>query len=166
MDEHTTDEQATDGQAAEEGEGSAPGEDRGWPGRGAFAEIQDAVGGLVDAALRSVAPGSGRFPRYDLIEIPDTGYLLLFDLPGLEKRDVEVTAGGGEVTVRGRRDRPDLAPGADVHRSERSYGRFRRSVRVPLDVDTDGIAAHMKNGVLEITLPAKPEGDSQRIRVD
>jgi len=164
MDEGTIGEDATDpGEDAADG-GEAEG--RPWPGWGTFADIQDAVGGLVDSAMRNVGPGTSRFPRYDLIEVPETGYVLLLDLPGLEKADVEVTASAGEVTVRGRRERPDLPEGAEVHRSERVFGRFRRSVRVPGDVDIGGIAARMTNGVLEITLPSAATADSQRIRVD
>jgi len=145
-------------ETAEDGRHRAP-----W---GALSELQEAVGGLVDSALKSVAPATARFPRYDLIEIPDEAYLLLFDLPGLEKTDVDVSARGGDVTVEGTRPRPTLPEGADVQRSERTYGRFRRSVRVPGDVDLERVTAKMTNGVLEIRLPKRAPGDAQHVRVD
>jgi HSP20 family molecular chaperone IbpA len=141
-------------------------EDRTWSGWGSFAEIQDAVSGLVDSALKNVAPATGRFPRYDLIDLKDDGYLILFDMPGLEKSDVDVSASGGEVTVEGTRARPVLPDGAELQRSERTYGRFRRGVRVPGDVNLDGVRAKMNNGVLEVRLPRRQAADAQRIRVD
>jgi HSP20 family protein len=133
---------------------------------GALSELQEAVGGLVDSALKSVAPATGRFPRYDLIEVPDERYLLLFDLPGLEKADVDVTARGGEVAVEGTRARPTVPEGAEVLRSERMYGRFRRSVRVPGDVDLAGVSAKMTNGVLEIRLPKRSSESAQHVTVE
>ena len=155
--------------AGEVGDGAdsdAAGEDRPWATWGSFAEIQDAVSGLVDSAIRNVAPASGRFPRYDLIDVPDEGYVILFDMPGLEKSDVEVSANAGEVTVEGKRSRPALPEGAEVQRSERTYGRFRRVVRVAGDVDVGAVRARMDNGVLEVRLPRRRAGDAQRIEVD
>ena len=156
--EDRTDREPEDGGHAEEPSVRSP-----W---GAFSELQDAVGGLVDSALRSVAPATGRFPRYDLVEIPEDRYLLLFDLPGLEKTDVDVTTRGGEVAVEGTRARPTVPEGAEVLRSERTYGRFRRSVRVPGDVDLGRVSAKMTNGVLEIRLPKRSSEDAQHVTVE
>lgn len=153
-----TDREPEDGDRPEEPSPRSP-----W---GAFSELQEAVGGLVDSALKSVAPATGRFPRYDLVEIPNERYLLLFDLPGLEKADVDVTARGGEVAVEGTRTRPTVPEGAEVLRSERTYGRFRRSVRVPGDVDLARVSAKMTNGVLEIRLPKRSVGDAQHVTVE
>lgn len=141
-------------------------EDRSWSAWGSFAEIQDAVSGLVDSALKNVAPATGRFPRYDLVDLGDEGYLILFDMPGMEKSDVDVSASGGEVIVEGSRARPVLPDGAEVQRSERTYGRFRRAVRVEADIDLGRVRAKMVNGVLEVRLPRREAGDAQRIRVD
>jgi HSP20 family protein len=146
--------------------GGSEANDRPWSGWGSFAEIQDTVSGLVDSALKNVAPATGRFPRYDLIELPSEGYMILFDMPGLEKADVDVSASGSEVTVEGTRLRPTLPDGAEVQRSERIFGRFQRTVRVPGEVDMGGVRAKMTNGVLEVRLPRRQAVDAQKIRVD
>ena len=158
-----------DGPRAEEeaGEGEREGADeRPWSGWGSFSEIQDAVSGLVDSALKTVAPATGRFPRYDLVDLEDEGYLILFDLPGLAKSDVDVKARAGEVSVEGTRTRPTFPDGARVERTERTYGRFRRAVAVPADIDMDRVSAKMENGVLEIRLPRRSIDGAQHIRVD
>ncbi|MDH3733428.1 MAG: Hsp20/alpha crystallin family protein [Gemmatimonadota bacterium] len=150
----------------ENGAEGADEQEKPWSGWGSFSEIQDAVSGLVDSALKTVAPATGRFPRYDLIEVPEDGYVILFDLPGLEKSDVDVSARAGEVAVEGTRSRPTMPEGANIERSERTYGRFRRAVSVPADVDVSNISAKMENGVLEIRLPRQTSQDSQHIKVD
>jgi len=185
LDEHGKHEEPADPYVSEQADGSdretgpdtggesddTPGEggeadDRPWSGWGSFAEIQDTVSGLVDSALKNVAPATGRFPRYDLIEIPSEGYMILYDMPGLEKSEVDVSASGGEVIVEGTRSRPILPDGAEVQRSERSYGRFRRTVRVPGDVDMGDVRAKMINGVLEVRLPLRQSAEAHRIKVD
>jgi HSP20 family protein len=54
------------------------------------------------------------------------------------------------------------------HVSERSYGSFRRSLRLPDDINADKISAKFDKGVMTITLPriarAKPKGRSIPIR--
>lgn len=157
------------GAAGEAGEGRAgkgSGSERPWGGWGAFADIQDAVTDLVDSAIRNVSPVSGRHPRYDLVDLGERGYVLSFDLPGLEKTDVDVSATQGEVTISGARPRPTLPEGSEVLRSERSYGRFRRSLRVPADVDIGRISARMTNGVLEISLPREQDSEARHVEVE
>jgi len=131
-----------------------------------FTDIQEAVTDLVDSAIRNVSPVTGRHPRYDLVDLGEPGYLLSFDLPGLEKDDVDVSATEGEVTIGGTRPRPSLPEGGEVIRSERSYGRFQRSVRVPADVDVTRISARMTNGVLEISLPRKEDREARKVVVE
>ncbi|MCG8469707.1 MAG: Hsp20/alpha crystallin family protein, partial [Gemmatimonadetes bacterium] len=130
-----------------------------------FSEIQDAVSGLADGALRGVVPGSGRFPRYDFVELADGGYRLLLDLPGLEKGDVDVSVANRELVISGERARPELPVGAEIQRSERIYGRFRRAIRIPGDVDSSAISAKMRDGVLDVLLPLSA-ADAQSIRVE
>lgn len=153
-----------EGREGEAGKGS--GSERPRAGWGAFADIQDAVTDLVDTAIRNVSPAGGRHPRYDLVDLGEAGYVLSFDLPGLEKTDVDVSATQGEVTISGARPRPTLPEGGEVLRSERSYGRFRRSLRVPADVDIGRISARMTNGVLEISLPREQDREARHVEVE
>lgn len=154
------------GEPGEGGAGKESAAERPWGGWGAFADIQDAVTDLVDSAIRNVSPASGRHPRYDLVDLGEDGYVLSFDLPGLEKTDVEVSATQGEVTISGARPRPTLPEGGEVLRSERSYGRFRRSLRVPADVDLTRVSARMTNGVLEISLPREEDREARHVEVE
>jgi len=50
--------------------------------------------------------------------------------------------------------------------SERRYGAFERSFRLPEGVDTDKIEASFKNGVLKVTLPKTPEAQKAEKKID
>lgn len=153
------------GEAGDEARGSERGE-RGRSWSGSFSEIGEAVNDLVDGVFRGFSPLSGsRFPRYDLVRVPGEGYRLLLDLPGVDREDVDVSMVGDELVVSGERRRPEVPAAAEVHRSERGYGRFRRAVRLPSDVDPAGISAKLEDGVLRLTLPVREESERQRVEI-
>jgi HSP20 family molecular chaperone IbpA len=139
---------------------------RGWSPWTSFTEIQDTVSDMVDSALRGVAPIGGGRPRYDLVQVPEEGYWVLIDLPGVEKADLEVRTVGDELTVSGRRRRPDLPDGSEVRRSERGFGHFRRTLRLPADVVATGIKAKLESGVLRVTLPRRAESAEVQVEVE
>ncbi len=131
-----------------------------------FTELQENLSDMVDSALRNVAPmASGRYPRYDLIDIPGEGYLILMDLPGLQRDELDVATVGDELTISGRRARPELPEGAEVRRSERGYGHFRRSIRLPADVDISRVGAKLDGGVLRLKLPRRAEAEEQKVEI-
>lgn len=134
---------------------------------GSLHDLGETMSEFVEGAIRSVSPAAGaRHPRYDLVRLPATGYRVTVDLPGLEKQDVELTVARGELHIAGTRARPELPEGASVERSERPYGRFRRSIRIPAGVNTASIGARMSNGVLEVDLPFVGESEAQTIEVE
>ena len=102
------------------------------------------------------SPQARRFaPATDLIE-SDSHYILRADLPGLSEDDVNVELDGNVLTVSGERRSSSEDRKAGYYRVERSYGSFRRAVRLPEGVDAEAINATFDKGVLEITVP-KPE---------
>jgi HSP20 family protein len=79
------------------------------------------------------------------------------DLPGLNKENVNVDVTDGQVTIEGERQRQHEEEREGAYRSERSYGRFSRTIALPEGVIADQAKATFSNGVLEITMPAPPE---------
>lgn len=75
------------------------------------------------------------------------------ELPGLDEEDVEVTLANNVLTISGEKKDEKQDRGKNYYRMERSYGSFKRSISVPLEVDTDKVEATFKQGVLTITLP-------------
>jgi HSP20 family protein len=137
-----------------------------WNPWNSFAEIQETVSDFVDTAVRGVSPFTARHPRYDLVRLPDEGYRILMDLPGVQKSALQVTTLGDELTVSGERARPELPDGSEVLRTERGYGRFQRSIRIPADADPALIKAKLEHGVLRVTLSRKSESSRQSVEVE
>ena len=80
-------------------------------------------------------------------------YAINMELPGVSEDDIDLTVEDGVVTVRGEKKTASEKKGETWYFSERQYGAFRRSFRLPADADGAGIAANMKDGVLKITVP-------------
>ena len=71
--------------------------------------------------------------------------------------DVDISLSGGVLTIRGEKKREEEEKGKDYYRSERSFGSFRRSLPVPVDVDESKIEAKFDKGILYIELPKTEE---------
>lgn len=130
--------------------------------------VQEAVGDMMGEVLdgvRDVAAGR-RFPRVDVLRTEGEGYRLLVDLPGVQKDELAVTTMGGEITIAGRRRPRDVPEGAELLRSERGHGSFRRSIRLPADAREDEVRATLEDGVLLIRVPLAEPGDARRVEID
>lgn len=79
------------------------------------------------------------------------------ELPGVEEKDIDVSMAEGVLTIKGEKKSESEEKKKDYYRSERSYGSFMRSFRLPESVDDSKIKATFENGVLELKLPKRPE---------
>ncbi|MFW5969937.1 MAG: Hsp20/alpha crystallin family protein, partial [Halofilum sp. (in: g-proteobacteria)] len=141
--------------ASEHRGGDIAGPDAFWFGRDPFELLE---GALAESGLES-------FGLADLSET-DKAYELQIDLPGMKKDDVKVDYSDGVLTISGERrdEREDERKG--YYLSERSYGAYRRSFRVPENVDHDGIEARFSDGVLTVSLPKTEEARKNTRRID
>lgn len=130
-----------------------------------LSDIQELVGEIIEG-VRAFAPKTvARFPRYDLVETADQ-YLLQFDLPGLSRDELEINTQGDQVIIAGDRKRPGLATGEQVRRTERVFGQFRRSVRLPTDVEIEQVRARLTDGVLTVTLPKRGDRTGRKVDIE
>ncbi|NIR44063.1 MAG: Hsp20/alpha crystallin family protein [Gemmatimonadetes bacterium] len=135
-------------------------------GRGALAELKEAVGNLVDSVV-GMAPDFGirpEWPRHELI-VEDDGYRVQVELPGFSREAVDVSVAGRNLSVAGERKKFEPPAGARLLRSERPSGKFDLSIRLPADVDALGVVAQMREGILEIKLP-KTRGRGRPIDIE
>jgi HSP20 family protein len=84
------------------------------------------------------------------------------ELPGMEEKDLEVSLLDGALTIKGEKSEEHEEEKGDVHRSERQYGMFQRTIPLPSEVDAEKVNARFKKGVLKITLPKTKEAQSNR----
>ncbi len=103
-------------------------------------------------------------PAVDIVE--DSEALKIHaELPGLENKDVTISVKEGVLTLRGERKLKEEQKKENYYRLERSYGLFTRAFTLPNTVDPEKIQATMKNGVLEIYLPKRPEAKPKEISI-
>lgn len=87
------------------------------------------------------------------------------ELPGLDEGDIEVLVDDNELTIRGEKKVEREEKGRTHVLSERAYGRFARTFRLPPGADADRAKATFSNGVLTVELPKKAGGKASGRRI-
>jgi len=111
--------------------------------------------GGLDESLESI-----RSPQMDVID-RDTDILMRVEVPGVEKKDIDVSVSNGTLNIKGSVHRESKEQRKDYFRCEIAQGNFARSLVIPNGIDKEKISASLKDGILEITLP-KEEGAQRR----
>ena len=134
------------------------------PGRALAAE-----GARVTADVRT-PPADVWVPPADVWETAGD-YRIDLDIPAVAADEVEVQLNEGVLTVPGERLRvgpeADDAPATDFrrHRTERRYGKFARSFRLPEQADEDSISANARDGVLHLVIGKRAQNLPRRIEI-
>ncbi|MEA2904398.1 MAG: hypothetical protein QOI12_1785 [Alphaproteobacteria bacterium] len=136
-----------------------------------FGSLQREVDRLFDEFARGfgalATQGNGSLvPSMDISE-NDKEYVITAELPGLERKDVEISLDDNVLTIRGEKKVESEQDDKDknVHVAERSYGVFYRVLQLPASVDPSSVQATMSNGVLKITIPKPAKPESKKIEV-
>ena len=79
------------------------------------------------------------------------------ELPGVDEKDVSVTVANGVLTIKGEKKHEKEEKGENYYLTERSFGSFERSIRLPDTVDDAKVEAKFDKGVLKVTAAKKPE---------
>jgi HSP20 family protein len=104
-------------------------------------------------------------PLMDMRETKDD-VVLTFDLPGISEKELSLTITGDVLTVRGERRFETADKDDSHHRVERVYGKFERTVALPLAVQADKVKATYRDGVLEVRLPKIEQVKPKQIKID
>ena len=103
-------------------------------------------------------------PSLDVSESDDV-ITVKAEMPGMKKRDIDITLSDGLLTLSGEKKDEQEEKEENYHVRESRYGSFRRTVRLPADVDPDKIDASYKDGVLTVSVPKSEKARSKRIEV-
>ena len=109
-------------------------------------------------------PGAFFSPSMDVVE-NDNALEITTELPGVSNDDVEVTIVDNTLTIRGEKKAEKKEEKDDYRMVERSYGSFKRSLRLPFEVSADQIDAQFKDGILKVVLPKPPEIEAKTQKV-
>lgn len=106
-------------------------------------------------------------PRIDIYE-KDGEVIASCAIPGLQsKDDIRIEIGENTLSLGGTVKREHELKDENVHRQERYWGSFRRSVALPAPVNAEKSRASYRNGILEITMPkSQPQPKRRDIEID
>ena len=139
-----------------------------WPGFGRLTNLRDEIDRLFEEPLAALARSSqllsGWTPAFDVYEDKDNFYVRA-ELPGMRKEDLELSMHNGSLSISGERKSDEALKEAEVYRSERFFGRFQRTLTVPMQVAVEKIKAQYKDGILSVTLPKAEEAKPKHIDV-
>ena len=96
--------------------------------------------------------------------LAENAYRISVELPGVDEKDIALTIDDGVLTLKGEKKTSREAKGETWYFSERQYGAFQRSFRLPPDADAARVDATMKDGVLMISVAKRADGDTGRAR--
>ncbi|WP_141736383.1 Hsp20/alpha crystallin family protein [Oligoflexus tunisiensis] len=135
-------------------------------GFGSWRPLLRQLDDIFNEAMDTRTDDSGRMmiPQCDMEE-SDDHYLLSFDMPGLEKDNIDIEMQGNQLVVTGERKQEQEKGEGRSRIVERRYGRFQRAIRLPENVKTDGIEAEYTNGVLKVAVPKSAESGRQKIKI-
>ncbi|MGW4077989.1 Hsp20/alpha crystallin family protein [Streptomyces asiaticus] len=138
---------------------------RGWA-RNPLLEFDDLInqmGGLLESTVGSAAPAMAAWtPSADVTEADDA-YHIELELPGVDRKDVDIEINGQELAVTGEikeRERKGI-----MRQSSRRTGRFEYRLLLPGEVNTEDVAASMSSGVLTITVPKAATAKPRHIEI-
>ncbi|MEW6218191.1 MAG: Hsp20/alpha crystallin family protein [Thermodesulfobacteriota bacterium] len=110
--------------------------------------------------------GTSWLPSLEVVQT-DKGLVVRAELPGIETKDVDISLEGDVLTIRGEKRREiEHKEGECICRSERFFGSFCRSLRLPEEVDAGAVEAHYKDGILEVVLPRSPEAKARSRKIE
>lgn len=94
-------------------------------------------------------------------------YEINMELPGVSLEDIHIDLREDTLTIRGEKKTEREEEGKTYFFSERTFGSFERSFRLPANANTDKIAADYKDGVLSIQIPKSgpPPEKARRIAI-
>jgi len=121
--------------------------------------------GALNSPEASSSPSVSWVPRVDIHEEKDR-FVVLADVPGVDAKDIDITADNGVLTVRGERKAEKRETENGYERIERVSGSFLRRFTLPEGANTEQIKAKQTNGVLEVTIPKTPAVQPRRISID
>jgi len=122
-----------------------------------FHEPEQYMNDIVDEFTDVTIPAPPDSPRIWLppVDLKQTSktYVMEADLPGMNTKDIEVRVAGDKITLSGSKDETKKSSDGEFMRKERYARTFRRTFRLPADVDQKKIEAELEGGVLTVKMP-------------
>ncbi len=118
---------------------------------------------VEDNALEETDDNGGQL-TVDVYQTPSE-IIVESPIAGVNPEDIDVSISSETVTIKGKREREQHIRTEDYVYQECYWGKFSRSVVLPVEVDADNAEASIKNGVLTVRLPKLNRSKQKKIKV-
>jgi HSP20 family protein len=112
--------------------------------------------------LQNRTGGSGPFPPINVFQQGED-ILAIVELAGVDKEHLKIEAKENTIRIAGKK--AVAYPEASVHRRERAFGEFDRTMSLPINVEAGGIKAEYRDGVLALLLPRAERDKPRAIKI-
>ena len=139
-----------------------------WSPVGDLAALEiDRLNQMFEAALGGEAVARAAWtPAVDIYETSQQDVVVKMDLPDVKREDIKVTVENYVLAIEGERKvATDVTP-EQLHRRERSYGAFRRTITLPSTVDASRVDATYQDGVLTVKLARREDTRPKQIPIN
>ena len=138
-----------------------------WNWTSAFDEVQSLRREMDNMLKRTHHYFNGSASQYPALNIynHEDKVVVLAEVPGVKKADLEIEFADGRLTLKGERSLPDQGEQVVQLRHERHQGNFEKTVHIPLDINVDAIQAHLEAGILTLELPKAETARSKQIEI-
>ena len=120
---------------------------------------------LVDDFCRCEPFSSAAIGNVDIYE-DDRDLHVDVELPGFEQKQITATLEDGLLHLQAQRDQDKETKEENYHLRERSFGKWQRSIKLPVDVEPDKVRATYRDGVLKVTLTKQARQQSRKIDIN
>jgi HSP20 family protein len=108
--------------------------------------------------------GMGAYPPTNIFQKGDD-FVAVIELPGMGKSDLQIEAKDNTIRISGKKAM-DYEQNASVHRRERVFGTFDRTISLPVQIDADTIRAEYRDGILALFIPRAASEKPRTIKIN
>ena len=108
--------------------------------------------------------GVGGYPPINIFQQGDD-FVAVIELPGIDKNDLRIEAKESAIRISGKKT-AKYDEKSSVHRRERLFGAFDRTLSLPLQIDADAIRAEYRDGVLALFIPRAASAKPRTIKIN
>lgn len=86
-------------------------------------------------------------------------------IAGVKEEDIDIALNNDMLTIKGERKREEKEPIINYLYEECFWGKFSRTIILPVDVLASKVGAHLEDGILTIVLPIDKQSKHRTIKV-
>mgnify|MGYP003970887817 FL=1 len=126
--------------------------------------LQDALDVAQDTGyFEGATTNTGVYPPINIFE-KGGDLVLVAELPGIKKEDLQLQVKGNSVRLAGERV-INYGENISYHSIERNSSKFDRTLKLPINVEADNVKAEYREGILVISLPRAEADKPRRIAI-